>query len=440
MLVGEAGIGKSRVAEAAARSARRRLRAAALPVLAALRQPRAASGDPAHRARRRIGAEDPAAVKLEKLSAWLNPAAEGREGLAMLAALLSIPAGRGAAAAGDERAARRSRTPSSCSCACCACRRALVRCSIIFEDLHWADPTTLEFLAALVARIDGMAALAIFTCPPALRRAVKGAHVSGRELQRLPREPALGLVEHVAGAGPDAARPCSSRWSRRADGIPLFIEELTRAVLGLGLLDGEGGPAALAGALPALAIPSTLQDSLMARLDQLGPAKFVAQLASAIGREFSYPLLDAIAPLPRGAAARRIAALEEAGLVRARSSDRRRGLRLQARAGAGGRLPDAAAQPAARAPRARSRRCWRSASRSRRATHPSCSRTTGPRRATPSAPSPAGSPPASAPASGRSTARRSGTCARASSWWSSSPTPSSVATRSWRCSSRSGRC
>ena len=104
----------------------------------------------------------------------------------------------------------------------------------------------------------------------------------------------------------------------RADGIPLFIEELTRAVLGFGLLDGAGGRAASHAPLPALAIPSTLQDSLMARLDQLGPAKFVAQLASAIGREFSYPLLDAIAPLPPERLRADLAALEEAGLVHAR--------------------------------------------------------------------------------------------------------------------------
>ena len=106
----------------------------------------------------------------------------------------------------------------------------------------------------------------------------------------------------------------------RADGVPLFIEELTRAVLGLGLLNGEGGPAAPQASLPALAIPSTLQDSLMARLDQLGPAKFVAQLASAIGREFSYPLLTAIAPLPPERLRGGLRALEEAGLVLAKDS------------------------------------------------------------------------------------------------------------------------
>ena len=310
---------------------------------------------------------------------------------------------------------------------------------IIFEDLHWADPTTGEFLAALVRRIDGLAALAIFTCRPHWSPRLKGAHIERRELQRLPREPALGLVDHIAGAG-RMPRAVLEQVVARADGVPLFIEELTRAVLGLGLLNGEGGPAALAGA-PARAGHS---------LDAAGFADGAARPARA-GQV-------------RGAAGQRHRARVQLPAARRRS---RPCLRIGCAGDCGRwRKPGSSTprtRPSARSTSSstcwcrrsptrrccaadgtsstrRSRRCWKSGSRSRRATRPSCSRTTGPRRATPSAPSPAGSPPASAPASARSTARRSVTCARASSWWSSCPTPSSGATRSWRSCSRSGRC
>jgi len=135
------------------------------------------------------------------------------------------------------------------------------------------------------------------------------------------------LVEQIAGKG-QMPRSVVEQVAAKTDGVPLFLEELTRAVLGAGLLaalgtgslGSDGGSSSPRAALPALAIPSTLQDSLMARLDQLGPAKFVAQLASAIGREFSYPLLAAVAPLSAEQLREGLLALEHAGLVYAESS------------------------------------------------------------------------------------------------------------------------
>ena len=309
VLTGEAGIGKSRVAEAVCE----RLGEACVPLRfqCSPHYTNRALHPVIHHIElaARIGLEDPAVTKLEKLSAWLESAAGGLRELAMLAALLSIPAD--VAPPLPAMSARRQKQDTF---------DLLLRTwrieaggrpfLIIFEDLHWADPTTLEFLSVLVERIDGMAALAVVTVRPHFAVPWEAPHVTGRELQRLPREAALRLVEHVTGASgmPEAV---VDQVVRRADGIPLFVEELTQAVLGLGIHAASG---------PAAAIPSTLHGSLMARLDQLGAGKFVAQVASAIGREFGYPLLRAIAPLPEERLRAELAALEQAGLVRSTGS------------------------------------------------------------------------------------------------------------------------
>jgi predicted ATPase/class 3 adenylate cyclase len=318
-LVGEAGIGKSRVAEAL----RSRLGGACVPLRFQC------SPHYINRALHpviqrieltaKIGPEDPAVAKLEKLAAWLNAVTVPASDLALLAALLSIPP-EVAPPLPAMSAQRQRQDTFDLLLRILRIHTGALPLLIIFEDLHWADPTTLEFLSALVRRIDGMAALAIFTFRPDFTMPWRGPHVRGRELQRLPPEQALSLVEHVAGAG-RMPKAVLEQVVLRADGIPLFIEELTHAVVGLGLLDdGRRGPAGSHGPSPALAIPFTLQDSLMARLDQLGPAKFVAQLASVIGREFSYPVLSAIAPLPAERLRAEVAALEEAGLVRSKGS------------------------------------------------------------------------------------------------------------------------
>jgi predicted ATPase/class 3 adenylate cyclase len=318
-LAGEAGIGKSRVAEAL----RARLGVACAPLRfqctphymnralhPVITHIELAAG---------IGLEDPPATKLEKLRTWLGPEADGVAQLALLAALLSIPADT-APPLPIMTAERQKQDTFDVLLRIWLSRATARPLLMLFEDLHWADPTTREFLTTLVARIDGMAALAICTFRPDFVAPWKDSEVEGRELQRLSREPARHLVENVAGAGriPDAVL---EQVVLRADGVPLFIEELTHAVLGLGVLNGERrGSADPQGPLPDVAIPSTLQDSLMARLDQLGPAKVVAQFASAIGREFSYALLTAIAPLPAQRLRAELATLEDSGLVYSRDS------------------------------------------------------------------------------------------------------------------------
>jgi class 3 adenylate cyclase/predicted ATPase len=318
-LAGEAGIGKSRIAEAL----RECLGDACMPLrfqCSPHYMNRALHPVVAHiELAAGIGPEDPAATKLDKLRAWPCPETDKLDDLALLAALLSIPPDA-APSLPVMTAQRQKQDTFDLLLRIWQTQAAARPLLILFEDLHWADPTTMEFLSALVLHIDGMAALAICTFRPDFVAPWKAPQVEGRELRRLPHEAALHLVENVAGAGrmPDAVL---EQVVLRADGIPLFIEELTHAVLGSGVLDdGRRGIADTQGPVPDVAIPSTLQGSLMARLDQLGPAKFVAQLASAIGREFSYALLSAIVPLPTEGLRAELAALEDSGLVYSRGS------------------------------------------------------------------------------------------------------------------------
>lgn len=312
-LAGEAGIGKSRVAEAV----RERLGEACRPLRYQCSPHyvnRALHPVAQHIERAaRIGDEDLPSVKLEKLAAWLKPAASNPRVLAVLAALLSIPpeAAPALPAMSPQRQKQDTFDTLRRILKAEAADRPLL---VIFEDLHWADPTTLEFLGTVVEGIDELSALVILTHRSGFEAPWARAGIEGRELGRLPRGPALNLAEQVAAEG-GMPREVVEQVVARADGIPLFIEELTRAVLGL-LGGAQGGPAVAVAR--ALSIPSTLQDSLMARLDQLGPSKLVAQLASAIGREFGYPLLAAIAPLPAEQLRADLAALEEAGLVHAK--------------------------------------------------------------------------------------------------------------------------
>ena len=168
------------------------------------------------------------------------------------------------------------------------------------------------------------------------------------------------MVERVTG-GKALPAEVLEQILARTDGVPLFVEELTKAVLESGLLADEGDRYELAGPLPPLAIPATLQDSLMARLDRLAPVKEVAQVAACIGREFAHDLLAAVAGAAgRPSCERALDAAGRGGAGLPRAARRPTRPTLQARAGAGRRLPEPAQEPAAGAARAGSRRPWRS--------------------------------------------------------------------------------
>jgi len=168
---------------------------------------------------------------------------------------------------------------------------------LIVEDLHWVDPSTLEFLSLLVDQGPTARMLTLCTFRPQFPPPWPSrAHIAHLTLTRLPRPQVGRMVTAVAG-GKTLPAAVVQQLVTRSDGVPLFIEELTKLVLEAGLLREHEDHYALTSPLPPLAIPATLQDALMARLDQLASAKVVAQLGATLGREFSYELLRVVAPM-----------------------------------------------------------------------------------------------------------------------------------------------
>jgi tetratricopeptide (TPR) repeat protein len=166
----------------------------------------------------------------------------------------------------------------------------------VMEDLHWVDPSTLEFLTLLVDQAPTARILALFTGRPDFTPPWMGrAHFTQVTLPRLPRRQAAELTGRVA-HGKALPPEVVAQVVAKTDGVPLFVEELTKMVLESGLLQEQAERYALTGPLPSLAIPTTLHDSLMARLDRLATVKALAQLGATLGREFSYELLQAVSP------------------------------------------------------------------------------------------------------------------------------------------------
>jgi len=166
----------------------------------------------------------------------------------------------------------------------------------VMEDLHWIDPTTLELLSLLVDQGPTVRILALFTCRPDFSPPWTGrSHLTQVTLARLPRRQATEMTGEVA-RGKALPAEVVEQVVAKTDGVPLFVEELTKMVLESGLLQEQENRYALTGPLPPLAIPTTLHDSLMARLDRLATVKGLAQLGATLGREFSYELLHAVSP------------------------------------------------------------------------------------------------------------------------------------------------
>jgi predicted ATPase len=166
----------------------------------------------------------------------------------------------------------------------------------IMEDLHWVDPSTLEFLSLLVDQGPTARILALLTCRPDFSPPWTGrAHLTQVTLPRLPRRQAAVMAGRVAHSKTLPVE-VMEQVVARTDGVPLFVEELTKMVLESGLLQEREERYELTRPLPPLAIPTTLHDSLMARLDRLATVKALAQLGATPGREFSYALLQAVSP------------------------------------------------------------------------------------------------------------------------------------------------
>jgi predicted ATPase len=166
----------------------------------------------------------------------------------------------------------------------------------VMEDLHWVDPSTLEFLSLLVDQGPTARILALWTFRPDFSPPWTGrSHLTPVTLPRLPRRQAAEMAARVARSKTLPAEVLEQVVAR-TDGVPLFVEELTKMVLESGLLQEREERYELRNPLPPLAIPATLHDSLMARLDRLATVKALAQLGATLGREFSYALLQAVAP------------------------------------------------------------------------------------------------------------------------------------------------
>ncbi|MDH3602569.1 MAG: AAA family ATPase, partial [Candidatus Tectomicrobia bacterium] len=186
---------------------------------------------------------------------------------------------------------------------------------LIVEDLHWADPSTLDLLAVLIAQTPTVPMLLMLTCRPEFQSPwAMRSYMAQVTLTRLSREQMAAMVAHLMGSKelPDALL---QHLISQTDGVPLFIEELTKAVLESGVLMETEDGYALTQPVSALAIPTTLHDALMARLDRLGTAKEVAQLGAVIGRQFSYALLQAVSQREHTTLQQALAELVEAELL-----------------------------------------------------------------------------------------------------------------------------
>jgi class 3 adenylate cyclase len=185
----------------------------------------------------------------------------------------------------------------------------------ILEDLHWTDPSTLELLDLLMDQIPTVSFCALLTCRPTFQPPWSSrSYLTQVTLSRLAPPQVGRMAEHVAG-GKRLPAEVLRQVVEKTDGVPLFVEEMTKAVLESGALQDINGHYELTGAVSAFAIPATLHDSLMARLDRLVTAKAVAQYAAVLGRHFSYVVLQAVSQLDEPTLQRELGRLVDAELL-----------------------------------------------------------------------------------------------------------------------------
>ena len=241
---------------------------------------------------------DSPAHKLEKLNALVAQSRAHSEHAAVLADLVALPAN-------DQHLVRelspqkRKEKTFEALLAQLDGLTARLPVYIIFEDIHWVDPSSLELLAAIGEHAPQIRVLLLVTARPEFTPPWPSyPHMTTITLARLGRSDGAALVDRVTG-GKSLPREVMDEILARTDGVPLFIEELTKTVLESALLQERDGHYALDRPLPPLAIPTTLHASLMARIDRLAPVREVAQIGAVAGREFHYELLRAVVGLPQ---------------------------------------------------------------------------------------------------------------------------------------------
>jgi hypothetical protein len=186
---------------------------------------------------------------------------------------------------------------------------------MVFEDVHWSDPTTRDSLDLLIDRVPTLRVLVILTFRPEFAPSWVGrSHVTMLILNRLPPRQRAEMIAYVA-AGKVLPREVADQIVDRTDGVPLFIEELTKAVVESGILTEHVDRYAATGPATPLGIPTTLHASLLARPDRLPRAREVAQIGATIGRRFSHELISAVAPIPQQQVDEALAQLVSAELI-----------------------------------------------------------------------------------------------------------------------------
>lgn len=315
LLTGEPGIGKSRIIQAF----RELVRADGVTVLSYFCSPFYAHSalhpilDQLERAAQ-LKKSDPPEVKLDKLEALLSQGTtQVARAAALLAPLLSIPSG--------ERypeldiAPERRKTLALEALLEQLAGLASHPVLIILEDAHWIDPTSAELFRLIIDRIQRMPVIVLIAYRPSFAPPWAGfPHVTSLSLAHLSRRQAAVLVDKVT-RGRKLPPEVLDHVVARTDGVPLYVEELTKTLLDSGALELEGDTFRLTQPLPLLSIPESLHDSLMARLDRLTDVKDVAHLAATLGRVFNYDLLAAISPLDEATLNHALEQLVDAELI-----------------------------------------------------------------------------------------------------------------------------
>ena len=320
LLSGEAGIGKSRLMvallERLATEPHVRLRyfcspqhtdSALYPIIGQMER---AAG---------FAQDDTPGAKLDKLDALLTRTSTPRADAALFADMLSLPNDGRYPTLDLTPGQHRHRTFEALSlqleALTCPCGRRRVRpVLMIVEDTHWVDPTSLEAIDQAVGQIANLPVLLIVTFrsefePPWIGR----SHVTALTINRLAERDVRAMIDNVIGNKPLSLEMATTS-SGRTDGVPLFAEEITKAVLEA---ENEGAAQRTAAVVPSPAppVPATLHGSLMARLDRVGPAKEIAQIGAALGRKFSHSLLAAVVRKPEVGLATALDRLIAAGLL-----------------------------------------------------------------------------------------------------------------------------
>ena len=315
LLAGEPGIGKSRLTSALEDNLKQDAHvclryfcqphhqgSALQPILAQLQHAAGFSHD------------ETQAGKRAKLEAVLTQAAgPGDAQVDLFAEMLGLEDGPRAAPDGDPQRKRRRVLAALIGQLETLAQRGPVL--MLFEDAHWADPTSVELLSLTIERLQSLPILLVITFRLEYQAPWAGLpHVTMLTLSRLSHRERAALVDHITG-GKTLPPALLDQIIERTDGVPLFVEELTKAMLESEQLHDAGDQYVLDRPAQPLAIPSTLQDSLMARVDRLGSAREVLQIGAAVGREFSYEVLAAVAGLPDMVLQDALIRLTEAELV-----------------------------------------------------------------------------------------------------------------------------